>query len=51
MTYLHQIFILVEGKEEILSRIESGDLKYPFVQKSRLAGYDGKGVAVIKKQR
>lgn len=43
-------FFLVSNKEEILQKISNGDLDYPFVQKSRLAGYDGKGVVVIRAQ-
>ena len=41
-------FELYENKADILHAIENGILKYPFVQKSRKAGYDGKGGAVIK---
>jgi 5-(carboxyamino)imidazole ribonucleotide synthase len=41
-------FKLYESGEAIKSAIEAGDLQFPFVQKSRTAGYDGKGVAVIK---
>lgn len=41
-------FKLYESGEAIKAAIETGDLTYPFVQKSRTAGYDGKGVAVIK---
>lgn len=41
-------FDLYAGPAEIKAAIESGALSFPFVQKSRLAGYDGKGVAVIK---
>lgn len=43
-------FFLVSSKEEILKKISSGQLSYPFIQKSRLAGYDGKGVAAIKSE-
>jgi len=43
-------FFLVENKQEIKNKLEDGTLKYPFVQKSRLAGYDGKGVVVIKNE-
>ena len=35
----------------IKNAINSGELKFPFVQKSREAGYDGKGVAVIKSEK
>lgn len=43
-------FDLYDSKEDILAAIESNKLTYPFVQKSRTAGYDGKGVAVIKSE-
>lgn len=38
---------LVEGNEEILNKVEDQSIQFPFVQKTRKAGYDGKGVAVI----
>lgn len=41
-------FKLFPDKTSLLAAIESGERPYPFVQKSRTAGYDGKGVAVIK---
>ncbi len=41
-------FTLWENGEAIKQAIKDGQLKYPFVQKSREAGYDGKGVAVIR---
>jgi len=41
-------FILVPSKQDILKKLETKELAYPFVQKTRTAGYDGKGVAVIK---
>ncbi len=41
-------FALYKDKMAVLHAIESGKLSYPFVQKSRTAGYDGPGVAVIK---
>lgn len=40
-------FELYENEQDILAALEKGKLNYPFVQKSRAAGYDGKGVAVI----
>jgi 5-(carboxyamino)imidazole ribonucleotide synthase len=47
----HQIptspFKLYENKIAILQDIKAGNLKLPFVQKSREAGYDGKGVLVV----
>lgn len=43
-------FSLYGDKNDVLKAIEEGDLTYPFVQKSRTEGYDGKGVAVIKNE-
>lgn len=40
-------FILVKNKEDILKKITSNEIQFPFVQKSRTEGYDGRGVAVI----
>jgi 5-(carboxyamino)imidazole ribonucleotide synthase len=40
-------FSLYTNKEEIISSIQNGQLKYPFVQKLRKGGYDGRGVSVI----
>ena len=41
-------FKLYESKQSIVDAIGSGEITIPFVQKSREAGYDGKGVSVIK---
>ncbi len=41
-------FQLFESGEAIQAALQTGQISYPFVQKSRTAGYDGKGVAVIK---
>ncbi|MBT8190624.1 MAG: 5-(carboxyamino)imidazole ribonucleotide synthase [Bacteroidia bacterium] len=41
-------FILADNKAAILQLIEDGHLKYPFVQKSRTEGYDGRGVSLIR---
>ncbi|MFK7937006.1 MAG: 5-(carboxyamino)imidazole ribonucleotide synthase [Saprospiraceae bacterium] len=41
-------FKLYESGEAIQQAIADKKLRFPFVQKSRTAGYDGKGVAVIK---
>ncbi|CAG5080237.1 5-(carboxyamino)imidazole ribonucleotide synthase [Parvicella tangerina] len=41
-------FDLYDSKEGILEALNSGQISFPFVQKSRAAGYDGKGVAVIQ---
>ena len=43
-------FQLFTDENAVLSAIKSGALTLPFVQKSRTAGYDGKGVAVIKNE-
>jgi len=40
-------FFLIENKAELL---KIGDLSFPFVQKLRIGGYDGKGVQVIHNQ-
>lgn len=39
---------LFDNEEVLREAIDRGDLEFPFVQKSRTAGYDGKGVALIK---
>jgi len=41
-------FDLYENGAAILNAISEGKITYPFVQKSREAGYDGRGVALIK---
>jgi 5-(carboxyamino)imidazole ribonucleotide synthase len=41
-------FRLFENKNAIEAAIANGSLSFPFVQKSRTAGYDGRGVAVLK---
>lgn len=50
----HQIptapFQLLDDQAAILAAIDKGELAYPFVQKSRKAGYDGKGVAIIRSE-
>lgn len=40
-------FNLLESETVILDRVEKGELNFPFVQKLRKGGYDGRGVAVI----
>lgn len=40
-------FALYENKSEVLLAIEQGKIKFPFVQKSRKDGYDGKGVLIV----
>ncbi len=41
-------FQLVKNKAELEALIDKGIIDFPFVQKSRKGGYDGKGVALIK---
>jgi 5-(carboxyamino)imidazole ribonucleotide synthase len=41
-------YTLIEGPEQTLEALDSGQLRFPFVQKLRRAGYDGKGVTVIR---
>ncbi len=41
-------FQLFDDEQEILQAIENKKLTFPFVQKSRTAGYDGRGVAIIR---
>jgi len=43
-------FELFKGKEDIIQLVAHGKLKFPFVQKSRTDGYDGKGVHVVRNQ-
>jgi 5-(carboxyamino)imidazole ribonucleotide synthase len=40
-------FQLLNDRRAVILEIERKSLKYPFVQKARTGGYDGKGVAVI----
>jgi len=40
-------YIICENKEEVKELITNGTISFPFVQKLRKAGYDGKGVAVV----
>ncbi len=42
------IYKLYDSQESILKSIDNGEIKYPFVQKIRKGGYDGRGVAVIQ---
>lgn len=43
-------YILLKNKEELLEKIDSKEINFPFVQKCRTEGYDGKGVLVVKKE-
>jgi 5-(carboxyamino)imidazole ribonucleotide synthase len=40
-------FQLYESSDALRAAVENGSQKLPFVQKTRAAGYDGKGVSVI----
>lgn len=40
-------FEIYGTKNEILNAIEMGEIKFPFVQKLRRGGYDGRGVSII----
>lgn len=44
-------FILVSGKDEIINLWRQGKITLPAVQKSRTAGYDGKGVKILAQER
>lgn len=41
------LFSLYESKSDILNDLSNGKIKFPFVQKLRTSGYDGRGVEVI----
>lgn len=41
-------FELFENEQGLLEAVESGRWSLPFVQKSRTAGYDGKGVSILR---
>ncbi len=41
-------FYFVESADEILNQLNESKLKYPFVQKLRKGGYDGRGVSIIR---
>lgn len=41
------IFKIYESETAILNGIDKGEINFPFVQKLRKGGYDGRGVAVI----
>ncbi|AQT69673.1 N5-carboxyaminoimidazole ribonucleotide synthase [Anaerohalosphaera lusitana] len=40
-------FVLCDGREQVIKSIGEG-VQFPFVQKARKAGYDGKGVVVVR---
>ncbi len=41
-------FRLYSSAESVLTGLERGEIEFPFVQKLRRGGYDGRGVAVIE---
>ena len=43
-------FTFYENKQTIIDTINAGKLSFPFVQKIRIGGYDGRGVAVINSE-
>jgi len=43
-------FSLYKNGEAVLKSLGKGELQFPFVQKSRTAGYDGRGVAVLRSE-
>ncbi|MFN8281546.1 MAG: 5-(carboxyamino)imidazole ribonucleotide synthase [Saprospiraceae bacterium] len=43
-------FEFIQSKKELESCILSGKIKYPFVQKLKIGGYDGRGVSIIKSE-
>ena len=43
-------FSFYDSVESIQKAIKNGEIKYPFVQKLRKGGYDGRGVAVVNNE-
>lgn len=43
-------FQLFEGPDAVVAALRAGQISLPFVQKSRTAGYDGRGVSVIRSE-
>lgn len=43
-------FYLFERQGDIRISVSNGNLQFPFVQKSRTGGYDGRGVQIVKNQ-
>ncbi len=41
---------LFENKSTLLTAIHAGDIDFPFVQKLRSGGYDGRGVTIVKSE-
>ena len=44
-------FKLYDGAEAVRRAVLGGEWTFPFVQKSRMGGYDGQGVAVIRNEK
>lgn len=44
-------FALHDNEAGILHALEKGLLKFPFVQKARTEGYDGRGVSIIRSEK
>jgi 5-(carboxyamino)imidazole ribonucleotide synthase len=44
-------FELFESEQDLIQAVKEGKWTIPFVQKSRTAGYDGKGVAIIRTEK
>ena len=44
-------FELFEDEAAVRQAVQDGKWSFPFVQKSRTAGYDGKGVAIIRNEQ
>lgn len=44
-------FRLFEDAGQIRQALQHGSLDFPFVQKSRSAGYDGRGVAILRSEK
>lgn len=43
-------FQLFDNEHDLRKAVQNQTITYPFVQKSRTAGYDGKGVAIIRSE-
>lgn len=43
-------FALYKDERAVREAIKTGEIQFPFVQKSRTAGYDGRGVVVVRKE-
>ncbi|MBK6948551.1 MAG: 5-(carboxyamino)imidazole ribonucleotide synthase [Haliscomenobacter sp.] len=43
-------FQLFDSEQSILDALGAGTLAFPFVQKTRTAGYDGRGVSIIRRE-